>query len=113
MSWSKDKASKWHQENKVSQKEKARLRALPKQEYVLQYLLEHPCKNCGESDPVVLQFHHRDPNTKEGIASKFIHYSWEKLKAEIEKCDILCANCHIKHHAQELDTWRMKLKRAS
>lgn len=65
------------------------------------YKAEFGCRNCPEDDPVALDFHHRDPTTKiftigsKAIANK---YSVERLMEEIEKCDILCANCHRKEH---------------
>lgn len=54
------------------------------------------CCKCGYNKyPQVLEFHHRDPEKKDfGIASNGYTISWNKLKKEIDKCDILCANCH-------------------
>lgn len=54
------------------------------------------CKKCGENHPAVLDFHHRDPNTKKNTISnlKWSGCSLEQLKLEINKCDILCSNCH-------------------
>jgi hypothetical protein len=58
------------------------------------------CANCGEKDPVCLDFHHKD-NTKEYDVSKLISLgNIVKLRAEIRKCIVLCANCHRKHHKQ-------------
>lgn len=56
------------------------------------------CKVCGESTPCCLDFHHtRD---KIGEVSQLINsVSWDKVLAEIEKCILLCANCHRKVHA--------------
>lgn len=56
------------------------------------------CIRCGESHPACLQFHHRDPSTKLFAITRWSK-SALKLRAEIAKCDILCANCHFKHHA--------------
>jgi len=51
------------------------------------------CKFCPENDPRCLDFHHRDPKVKKyKIAS--LPCSFEKLREEIEKCDVVCANCH-------------------
>lgn len=54
------------------------------------------CLHCGETDPIVLDFHHRDPSKKSFplSASNCYSYSEETILAEIAKCDILCANCH-------------------
>jgi len=48
-----------------------------------------------------LEFHHRNPSEKEfNVSSKGHSRSWERVKKEIEKCDLLCANCHREIHAE-------------
>lgn len=52
------------------------------------------CERCGYDECVAaLQFHHRDPNTKEFTISGR-SWSLERLRPEVAKCDLLCANCH-------------------
>lgn len=58
------------------------------------YLMEHPCAHCGETDPRVLEFDHTDPNTKQDCVSNLYHLAPEKIMEEISKCQVLCANCH-------------------
>ncbi len=54
-----------------------------------------PCADCGvEYPPYVMDFDHRDPNTKLFRVSSRTHHSTEKLCAEIAKCDVVCSNCH-------------------
>lgn len=66
------------------------------------------CSVCGESDPVCLDFHHLDPKTKSfNIGVQLGSYSLKRVKLEILKCEVLCANCHRKLHAAE------RLERAS
>lgn len=62
------------------------------------------CMRCGYNKyPEVLEFHHRDPSKKLfGLGQKGLTRSWERVKSEIEKCDLFCANCHREIHA-ELD----------
>lgn len=71
---------------------------------VQEYFEAHPCIDCGESDPVVLDFDHRNPEEKTmGIADLIgiNQASNETLLREIEKCDVRCANCHRRKHYQE------------
>jgi hypothetical protein len=69
---------------------------------VFEYLSRNACINCGESDPVVLEFDHRDRNEKiESISNLISNSSWERIKSEIEKCDVLCANCHRRKTAAQ------------
>lgn len=61
------------------------------------------CSKCGENHPAVLDFHHRDPQEKEFSISYAVRsLSKEKLQKEIEKCDVLCSNCHRKLHYNTL-----------
>lgn len=54
------------------------------------------CQKCGYREHhAALHFHHRDPSTKSGDPmTMFTNRSMERVKAEIAKCDVLCANCH-------------------
>ena len=56
------------------------------------------CIDCGEKDVVVLGFHHRDPAAKLFNVSQNRSVRYALLEAEIAKCDILCANCHLRRH---------------
>ena len=67
------------------------------------YLNEHPCIVCGESDVVVLDFDHKDRETKKAqIGDVLGSWSWETIMAEIKKCQVLCANCHRRRTAKQL-----------
>jgi hypothetical protein len=58
------------------------------------------CEQCGESHIATLDFHHTNPSEKEfGIARS--SRSRENILKEIEKCIILCSNCHRKLHWEE------------
>jgi hypothetical protein len=57
------------------------------------------CERCGETDAVCLDFHHRSPDEKLFTVSEGTTRSLEAIKAEIEKCVVLCRNCHAKVHA--------------
>ncbi|MDP1689336.1 MAG: hypothetical protein Q8L47_04390 [bacterium] len=63
---------------------------------LLEFLSNKYCKDCGENDPIVLDFDHKDPDIKFKPISNMLsgHYSWKSVKSEIEKCDVRCANCH-------------------
>lgn len=69
-------------------------------------LLKHNlgCFLCHENDPVCLDFHHKNPKDKTHSISWMMsaHKSIEKIKIEIEKCVVVCSNCHRKIHAGSL-----------
>lgn len=61
-----------------------------------EYLIRHPCVDCRERDPNVLEFDHINKDKKTKAVSKMVGcaYPWEKILKEIEKCEVRCANCH-------------------
>jgi hypothetical protein len=60
------------------------------------------CVRCGyDRCADALEFHHRDSSEKDfGISHRGYTRSWDKIREEIEKCELLCANCHREVHAQ-------------
>lgn len=57
------------------------------------------CADCMQEYPnYVYQFHHIDPNVKEGNPSAFMTGTLAKMWKELDKCVMLCANCHIIRH---------------
>jgi len=75
---------------------------------VVEYLKKHPCVDCGESDPVVLQFDHVRGKKKDCIGTMVSGaYSWQTIKDEIDKCEVRCANCHCRKTAKERG-WKYK-----
>jgi hypothetical protein len=70
------------------------------------------CFVCGEDHPAKLQFHHRNPAEKlfclshGSTLSKTKQISWAQIVAEINKCDLLCANCHFLHHSNWDEFWK-------
>ena len=57
------------------------------------------CSLCPESEPVCLEFHHIDPSTKEFEIATAGYLMSGRMKRELDKCVILCSNCHHKVHA--------------
>ena len=77
---------------------------------VLDYLLTHPCVDCGETDRVVLQFDHVRGNkiADLGYIISVGRWGWEKAQEEIDKCQVRCANCHTRKTAKQF-RWRKYL----
>lgn len=73
------------------------------------YLCNHPCVDCGESDPVVLEFDHvrgvKDTNVANLISGAG---RMQRLMDEIAKCDVRCANCH-RRKTHRLNEWRNQI----
>lgn len=93
--------NKWYAAS-PDQSEKRRLRQKEKRAEKRKFIVEYkdvPCMDCGEKYPhYVMDFDHRDPEKKNFNIAKSVddNVAWQKLKDEIAKCDIVCANCHRK-----------------
>lgn len=68
------------------------------------------CVKCGYDRCIgSLTFHHRDPKTKKARPTYVImRWKWERAKEELDKCDLVCANCHGEIEFKELDTTLQK-----
>lgn len=64
------------------------------------------CQICGYNRCVnALDFHHLDPLMKDfGLSVRGLTRSWEKIKQELDKCILVCANCHREVHAGLIKT---------
>jgi hypothetical protein len=91
---------RWYQKHKEAEVERVKIRRESKRdearEYVWNYLATHPCVQCGESDVRVLEFHHRRGKDKTISQMMATGYLISAIQKEIDKCDVLCANCHRK-----------------
>ncbi len=82
-------SSAWERNRRVAEERWALL---------LDYFADHPCVDCGETDPIVLEFDHL--NDKLFSISQGIRYRrWADVLAEMEKCEVVCANCHRRRTA--------------
>jgi len=70
------------------------------------YLLSHPCVDCGERDPVVLEFDHIKPKRKSVSRLASSSVCWSKVEAEIARCEVRCANCHRRRTAVQFN-WKV------
>lgn len=94
----------WYKKNR--DKEKARIekyRKDLKEWFATEIVAKAKCTKCGEDHPATIDFHHRDPETKEGAIADLVanKRSKEAILKEIDKCDVLCSNCHRKLHYKE------------
>ncbi len=94
----------WYRQNAEYVKARKEARLAEIKEWFVKYKSLFQCQRCGESDPVTLDFHHRDPNAKEISLTQAVHNGWsiKRILQEAAKCDILCANCHKRLHAAQI-----------
>ena len=94
----------WYQAHKSEVMARSKKRQLDIREWYRAYKSTLFCADCGEDHPACLQFHHKNKEEKSfnvadvaGSAS-----SIKALIREINKCDVLCTNCHAKRHWREV-----------
>ena len=64
------------------------------------------CEDCKQMPhPGAMQFHHEDPKEKEFSWNKGRLKSWDYVKKELDKCILLCANCHAIRHSDYKIVW--------
>ena len=66
-----------------------------------EYLADHPCVDCGESDPVLLEFDHLRDKRADVTQLLWSGFLWSQIEIEIAKCEVRCANCHRRRTAQQ------------
>ena len=76
--------------------------------FLLQYLLAHPCVDCGEDDVSVLEFDHiRGKKTADVMHLVLGSCAVKTLFKEIRKCEVRCANCHKRKTIRSEKSWRL------
>lgn len=77
---------------------------------LLEYQQLNPCVDCGNDNPIVLEFDHLIQEEKTiNISLMLRDYKWDKIKKEIDKCEVVCANCHRIRTAKQLNWWKFKI----
>ena len=101
----------WTRRNRNIQDKNKRRYVQRNRKFAYEYCEENPCVDCGESDPIVLEFDHC-----KGIKTKAVStmissgHSLERIKKEIAKCEVRCANCHRRKTAERAGwmPWRFE-----
>jgi hypothetical protein len=67
--------------------------------------MSNDCKWSGEFDYAILDLHHCDPKEKVENVSQLLHRSKQAIAREVNKCVVLCANCHRLYHIRNIQSW--------
>jgi hypothetical protein len=94
---------RWYYNNKAKVVVSVTARRQHRRDVIARIKATAKCMRCPESDPACLDFHHRDGSAKDVAVSVALARGWsvKRILQEIEKCDILCANCHRKLHSKK------------
>lgn len=99
---SRERINNWYSQTRRKRQDSANSRNRSKKQMAVDYF-GGKCMDCGNTYPnCVFQFHHLDPNEKDFNPSYAMAGGEERMWAELKKCVMLCANCHlIRHHGKE------------
>lgn len=91
---------RWHYRNVEWNKKRTLRRRANLRRWVNDEKRDRRCKQCGSDSPGCLDFHHQKESEKKMDVGTMITYGYgrDSLRTEIEKCVVLCANCHRKMH---------------
>jgi hypothetical protein len=104
----------WYEVNRETHKANARRRSdelrVTNRKLMKDYLVGHPCVDCGETDIRVLDFDHRPGEQKLADVGSLLAqgFCWRTIEGEIAKCDVRCANCHRIITCERANNWRQK-----
>jgi len=90
---------RWHYRNVEHNTERTLARRQRLRAWVNERKRERGCVSCGVSDPRSLDFHHTDQKRRSVGELVTYGHGRESLRAEIENCEVRCANCHRKEHS--------------
>jgi hypothetical protein len=92
---------------RFKRRSESKIRRERNMKFVISFLKTNPCIDCGEKNFICLEFDHRKQEDKLGIIANLVHYSsLKKIKEEIDKCDVRCANCHKIRTAKQLGYYK-------
>lgn len=100
----REDSKRHYQRNKESYIARNRAKKAEISDFLRKYKEFHGCKDCKKKFPYyVLDFDHRDPHTKKFQPARLAqNNSWDKMLEEINKCDVVCANCHrVRSHEKQ------------
>ena len=90
----------WYQKNKKEQIAKQKKRKQDRFRWIWEYKAKRGCFECDQKHAAALDFHHVNPSEKDGNIHRYVSGGqFKKVWSEIQKCIVLCANCHrVKSH---------------
>lgn len=90
----------WYKKNKSVRYKQIKDREKNIRDKFTKFKLSKYCVRCGENTPVSLDFHHIKENKRKNISYMVSNgFGWDSLTKEMEKCIVLCSNCHrIEHY---------------
>lgn len=94
------------EEHKAETVRRKKLQRKVLQNYIVEFLRKHPCVDCTEPDIVVLEFDH-----VRGKKANIAHlvsagYALSTLQREMDKCEVVCANCHRRRTYKRAPTYK-------
>ncbi len=98
-----------HKQRYIDQAQaRKRVLYLERTKYLIEYFASHPCVDCCEADPVVLEFDHL-AGKEFDIGQALPYRNWQSILDEIAKCEVVCRNCHRRRESRRMGALRVLL----
>ncbi len=110
-------ARQWYVDNRTEHRRNVAARnarvLVERRQFICEYLLDHPCVDCGEVDITVLEFDHPLGVEKVGnvMTMALELRSWPAVLVEMAKCEVRCANCHRRLTGERAGWYRTEVQR--
>ncbi len=93
----------WYYRNREHALSKIDERVKSLKDWMKDYKSNLKCEKCQMDNPACLTFHHINPKEKEITLARAAHNGWsiKRMLKEIQKCQVLCSNCHMILHSEE------------
>lgn len=99
----------YYHKNKGQGKLHFERRRAEQQKLMFEYFYNNPCVDCGNTDIRTLQFDHVSDNKEHDIGIMMRgHMNWDKILNEMQKCEVVCANCHCIRTSIRANNWRQR-----
>ncbi len=98
----------WYYKNRKSRLQGRTKQRETNRQFIFNYLKSHPCADCGETNPVVLEFDHMH-SKKLAVSQMIKGYGLKSVQEEITKCEVRCGNCHREKTAKEQNAYMWQL----
>ena len=88
----------WYKRHRAEQQSRNKIQSDTARAFIKQSKEGKACSVCGFNDPICLDFHHTNPKEKDAVIAQAPTRGWSvaRIQREMDKCIILCANCHRK-----------------
>lgn len=109
--WSKERQLRWRKDHRQEIRDSQKKTRQRRRATLRRYKTWVGCQVCGLKDHRCLDLHHRHRTSSSFNPAARLQVAWAQVRAEIRRCDVLCANCHRIRHLEEGEAKAISISR--